>query len=161
MAEPIAPSLLDRIMDRAPELSADPPTNRPQQLRDARAALRRDLQALLNTRFAPRTPPPRLHELRTSLLGYGVPDFVGSGMTGRDQRQAFARQLESAIRTYEPRLMNVKVTVLENRNAAERLLRLRIEAVAVLYEGTLPTMFAFALDPSTMRFQSGEDREAP
>lgn len=153
-----APSLLDRMLDDAPELSFDPPRTRQQVLRDTRAALRRDLEMLLNTRCAPTTPPPGLPELRFSVLGYGIPDFIGTGMAGRDARDAFARRLEAAVRLYEPRLQDVRITVLDSRNTAERLLRLRIEAVAVLHEGAVPITLASALDPTTMRFQVGEDR---
>lgn len=154
-----APSLLDRLLDAAPELSFDPPTTRQQALRDARAALRRDLEALLNTRSFPRTPPTALKELRSSLLAYGTPDFIGVAMISRDQRLAFARKLEATIRTFEPRLRDALVTVLDSRNATDRLLRLRIEATAVFQEGTVPMAFASAMDPTTLRFQVGEHRQ--
>lgn len=156
-----APSLLDRLLDNAPELAADPPRTRQQVLRDTRAALRRDLEMLLNTRFSPATPPPGLVELRVSLLRFGMPDFIGAGMTGRDQRDAFARQVEATIRMFEPRLHDVRVSVLDPRQRAERLLRLRIEAVAVLHEGAMPVTLATALDPATMRFLVGEERGGP
>ncbi len=153
-----APSLLDRLLDDTPELSVDPPRTRQQVLRDSRAALRRDLEMLLNTRFAPATPPAKLAELRFSALGFGMPDFIGSGMAGRNQREAFARRLEAAIYLYEPRLREVHVVILDSRNSTERLLRLRITAVAVLHEGMAPITLASSLDPATMRFQVGEER---
>ena len=155
-----APSLLDRLLDDAPELSFDAPRTRQQVLRDTRAALRRDLEMLLNTRCAPTTPPPGLHELRFSLLGYGMPDFIGTGMTARNQRDAFARRLETTVRMFEPRLQDVRITVMDPRNTTERLLLLRIEAVAVLHEGLVPITLASALDPATMRFQVNEDAGA-
>lgn len=155
-----APSLLDRLLDDAPELSFDPPRTRQQVGRDTRAALRRDLEILLNTRCAPATPPPGLPELRFSLLTYGMPDFIGTGMAGRDQRDSFARKLEAAVRLFEPRLRDVRIAVLDSRNSTERLLRLRIKAVAVLHEGTVPITLASALDPATMRFHVDEDRVA-
>ena len=155
-----APSLLDRLLDDAPELSVDPPRTRQQVLRDTRAALRRDLEMLLNTRFAPATPSPVLPELRSSLLGYGLPDFIGTGMAARDQRDAFARQLEATIRVFEPRLRHVRVAVLDSRESTERLLRLRIEATAVLFEGPAPITLSSALDPATMRFQVGDEHNS-
>lgn len=153
-----APSLLDRLLDDAPELSFDVPRTRQQVLRDTRAALRRDLEILLNTRCAPATPPPGLPELRSSLLAFGTPDFIGAGMVSRDQRHAFARRLEATIRMFEPRLQDARITVLDSRNSAERLLRLRIEATAVLHEGRGPITLASHLDPTTMRFQVAEER---
>ncbi len=152
-----APSLLDRLLDDAPGMSTDVPRTRQQQLRDIRAALGRDLEALLNTRCAPTTPPAALKELRTSLLAYGTPDFIGVTMVSHDQRQAFARKLETTIRTFEPRLRDVAVTVLDSRNSTERMLRLRITATAVLHEDTASVAFASAMDPTTLLFRiSGE-----
>lgn len=148
-----APSLLDRLLDDAPGLFIDAPRTRQQQLRDIRAALGRDLEALLNTRCSPMTPPAALKELRASLLAYGTPDFVGVTMVSHDQRQAFARKLETTIHTFEPRLRDVAVTVLDSRNATERMLRLRITATAILHEDTAPVTFASAMDPTTLLFR--------
>lgn len=148
-----APSLLDRLLDDAPGMAVDAPRTRQQQLRDIRAALARDLEALLNTRCAPATPPPALKELRASLLAYGTPDFIGVTMVSHDQREAFARRLEATIRMFEPRLRDASVTVLDSRNSTERMLRLRITAIAVLHEDTASVAFASALDPTTLLFR--------
>lgn len=153
-----APSLLDRLLDDAPEVLVDASRTRQQQLRGIRAALGRDLEALLNTRCCPVTPPPGLTELRASLLAYGTPDFIGVTMVSRDQRQAFARKLEATIRTFEPRLRDVAVTVLDARNATERMMRLRINATAILHEDTAAVTFASALDPTTLLFRIAEER---
>ena len=43
-------SVLDRLIDREPELSQEPGMSRAQSIRILRAAVRRDLESLLNTR---------------------------------------------------------------------------------------------------------------
>jgi len=43
-------SVLDRLIDREPELSQEPGLSRAQSVRILRAAVRRDLESLLNTR---------------------------------------------------------------------------------------------------------------
>src|ERR1700744_4026257 len=119
-----APSLLDRLLDDAPELSVDPPRTRQAQARDALDSIRRDLEALLNTRRLHITPPLGLTQLRQSLLSYGMADFIGANMVTREQRQVFAAKIEESIRIFEPRFRNLSVSVLDPRDTAERVLRL-------------------------------------
>ena len=151
-----APSVLDRLLDTAPDLSVDPPRTRQAQMRDALDSLGRDLEALLNTRRLHITPPAALGQLRTSLYSYGVADFIGANLGSREQRQVFAARLEDAIRTFEPRFRNISVTVLDLREAAERVLRLRIEATVVLVVGPTPVLFASSVNPATLRFSVAE-----
>ena len=81
-------------------------------------------------------------------------------MTGRNQRDGFAREIEATIRLFEPRLRDVRVSVLDPRRDTERLLRLRIEAVAVLHEGRVPVTLVSALDPATLRLVVEDRGEA-
>lgn len=151
-----APSVLDRLLDNAPDLLVDPPRTRQAQTRDALESLCRDLEALLNARRCHITPPPGLRQLRTSLLSYGVADFIGANLATREQRQVFAAKVEEAVRTFEPRLRNVSVSVLDPRESAERVLRLRIEATVVLVVGPTPVLFASSVNPTTLRFSVAE-----
>ena len=50
------------------------------------------------------------------------------------------------------------MAVLDQRRETERLLRLRIEAVAVLHEGRVPVTLFSALDPATLRLVVADDR---
>ncbi len=151
-----APSLLDRLIDTAPDLSRDPPRGRQDQTRDALDSLRRDLEALLNTRRRPISPPRALTQLRRSLLSFGTADFIGANMVTIEQRRVFALRLEEAIRDSEPRLQHLVVTVLNPRDNAERVLRLRIEATVVFDDLLLPVLFASTISPSTLRFSVSE-----
>ncbi len=155
-----APSLLDRLLDNAPDQEADAPRHRQAQMRDALEALRRDLECVLNTRRCAVTPPKGLPRLRRSLLTYGVGDFIGANLITREQRQVFAARLEEAIRDSEPRFRNLAVSVLDPSHAAERVLRLRIEATVVLEDNALPILFASSINPATMRFSVAEARHA-
>ncbi len=151
-----APSILDRLLDAAPEQSIDPPRTRQAQMRDALESLRRDLENILNTRKCAITPPAALKQVRRSLLTYGVGDFVGANMVTREQRQVFARTLEESVREAEPRFRNLAVSVLDPRDASERVLRLRIEATVVLDDGATPVLFASSINPATLRFSVAE-----
>jgi type VI secretion system protein ImpF len=153
VAAPLAaPSILDRLLDKEPDLSVDTPRTRQMQLRDALESLRRDLEALLNTRRCPTTPPASLPRLKRSLLSFGMGDFIGANMVTKEQRQIFALSLEEAVRDGEPRFRNLAVTVLDPREAGERMLRLRIEAMVVLEDSAVPVLFSSQINPATMRF---------
>lgn len=146
-------SLLDRLIDDAPDLSNDPPITRTQEMIAIRNGFRRDLEALLNTRRLCRTPPKAYDLLPESLSGYGVEDFVGAPLATYEQRQDLAAAVEVTIRAFEPRFTAVTVTLVKARDAAERRQTIRIEAVARLAHGPEPVTFETALDPTTRRFQ--------
>ena len=153
-----APSLLDRLLDAEPDRLADAPRTRQRQVSDALESLRRDLEAVLNTRRCPNTPPGTLPRLKRSLLTYGVGDFIGANMITREQRATFAATLEESIRESEPRFRNLAVSVLDPRDAGERVLRLRIEAMVVLEDSAVPVLFASSINPATLRFSVAEAR---
>src|SRR5688500_14557195 len=100
--QPLVPSVLDRLLDDAPEVSREPARSRNQLLRELKQSVRRDLENLLNTRRRCLSLPPGLKELPASLVNYGLPDF--SGNPAAANREAFAKLVEGVIRQYEPRL---------------------------------------------------------
>ena len=151
-----APSLFDRLLDAEPDKTMDPPRTRQKQVADALESLRRDLETVLNTRRCPKTPSKALPRLRRSLLTYGVGDFIGANMITREQRQMFATTIEEAIRESEPRFRNLSVSVMDPRDTAERVLRLRIEAMVVLEDSAVPVLFASSINPATLRFSVAE-----
>ena len=155
-----APSILDRLLDDAPDLSVDPPRTRQAQMRDALTSLRRDLEVLLNTRCCATSPPSELPQLRQSLFSFGVSDFMGANMTTVEQRRVFAARLEDTVRACEPRLRNVTVGVMDPRESAERVLRLRIEATIVLEDSPVPVLFTSSISPTTLRFAVAEGNYA-
>jgi type VI secretion system protein ImpF len=150
--QPLVPSVLDRLLDDAPEVSTEPARNRAQLLRDLKQSVRRDLEDLLNTRRRNIAPPPGLAELADSLLTYGVPDFSGTGPTSAKDREAFCRMLEGVIRSSEPRLLRVGVEVVSNPEPADRTLRFRIDALLRADPAPEPVVFDSALEPATNQF---------
>src|SRR5918994_1889326 len=89
----LVPSVLDRLLDDDPGVSAEPPRNRSQLLRDLKLSVRRDVENLLNARRRNVALPPGLPELARSLLSYGVADFSGTGPATAKQRETFCRAL--------------------------------------------------------------------
>jgi len=122
--------LLDRLIDADPDAPRDPPLTSAYALDILRAAVRRDLEALLNARRRRLPTPPELPELPASPLGYGVPDPTAGSFTQEDRRVALAREVEAAIRRFEPRLSHVSVQLQKlDRELLDRSLRVRIDAI--------------------------------
>ncbi|MCJ9696306.1 type VI secretion system baseplate subunit TssE (plasmid) [Rhizobium leguminosarum] len=148
----LARSILDRLIDEAPDRGADPPMSFVDQVRDVREAIRRDLEALLNTRRCPTTPPAALSELRDALVSYGVDGIVSANLMTDQAKLKLAQAIERRIALFETRLSDVRVTILKSRTMTERALRMRIQATFRLHEGMPPISFESTIDPSTQRF---------
>ena len=123
----VTPSVLDRLLDYEPDQSSESPKSRAASLRDLKISVRRDLEWLLNARRMPHEIDGGMVELKKSLIMYGLPDTTGvSGMSNVEQTR-LTKELEAAIRHFEPRFLDVKVS-LEPVNNFERMLKFRIEA---------------------------------
>jgi len=114
--------LLDRLLDRASD-------GRGRPVRDLQAAVRRDLQALLNARRPWASMPDQHGALRSSILGYGLPDFAAGAFNSPTAREALCKEIASTIRRFEPRLSNVVVKLRDRAESMDPLLRIRIEGV--------------------------------
>lgn len=145
-------SILDRLIDDAPDRDFDPPASVTDQTRQMREAIRRDLEALLNTRRCPSAPPSELTELKDALVSYGLDGMVSANLVTDEAKLALARMIERRISMFETRLSDVRVTILKSRTMTERALRMRIQATFRLHEGMPPISFESTIDPSTQRF---------
>ncbi len=135
-------SVLDRLLDDATEA-------RGQSLRVLHASVRRDLEALLNTRRPWAAIPEGFAALRGSILAYGLPDFAAGAFNAPAQREALCREITAAIRRFEPRLGELVVTMVDRPDSLEPVLRLRIEAVLRVAGVDEPIGFETLLDTTT------------
>lgn len=133
--------LLDRLLDADPGAPADPPLTATFALDTLRAAVRRDLEALLNARRRRWPLPEGLAELPRSPLGYGIPDATSGAYAYAERRKALAAEVERVIRRFEPRLMNIHVELRDDGNDLDRTLRLKVDAV--LRADPVPEHIAF------------------
>ena len=150
--QPLVPSVLDRLLDDAPETTTEPARSRAQLLRDLKQAVRRDIEDLLNTRRRNLPLPPGLAELDTSLLAYGIPDFSGTGPGSAKEREAFCRQIEGVIRRHEPRLLRVSVEPAGAADPTDRTLRFKIDALLRADPAPEPVVFDSSLEPTSGEF---------
>jgi type VI secretion system protein ImpF len=126
---PVTISVFDRLIDQDTKIRAEAPPTRLQSLRDLKAALRRDLEWLLNTRQPLDVPPPGVRELPRSLFNYGLPDITSMSVSSREDRDKLRRVMETALAIFEPRLANAKVRFVENPDGKTHLLRFAIEGL--------------------------------
>ncbi len=122
-------SVLDRLIDQEPESRVENPPSRSQSVRLLKTAVRRDLEWLLNTRRIADPPDEALKEVNKSTYVYGLPDLSALSMETSGDRNRLVRQIMSAINIFEPRLTNVRLTLVETPDAAKKDVRLRIEAM--------------------------------
>ena len=146
-------SVVDRLLDDTPVHAGAPASSEAEELRQLTLDVGRDLENLLNTRRRFKPCPPHFHELASSLIEYGIPDFTGLNMSVPSEREQARLAIERAIRRFEPRLKNVAVTVQPNVDRADRRLRLRI--TGVLRTEPVPEFVVFdsELQPTTAAFE--------
>src|SRR5205085_12148684 len=97
-------AVLGRLRDYEPEITREPVASRAKSLRQLKQSVRRDLEWLLNTRQTVGGAPPDLKELSNSLAAYGLPDFSNLSTESADDQKRMQREIEDAVRIFEPRL---------------------------------------------------------
>jgi type VI secretion system protein ImpF len=144
-------SVFDRLIDREPRNSKELALTRSQSVHQLKEAVRRDLEWLLNTRLVAVPPDERLREVNRSVYVYGLPDFTAYSLSNPDDQNRLIRHLQSAIKTFEPRLGKVRVVPLGVAAASTRVLRFRIEALLLM--DPAPEHISF---DTTLQLTSGE-----
>ncbi len=127
--ETVTQSVLERLIDREPANSAEPPPTRAQSVRTLKTSLRRDLEWLLNTRRTPEAVGAEYQELEHSLYNYGLPDVTSLSWDSSRDRNRLARMIEQVLRTFEPRLTGIQVVAVEAAPGAQHVMRFQIEGM--------------------------------
>ena len=112
-----------------------------------REGLRRDLEALLNSRRRMLALPAELDLLEGSMLDYGLDDFTNESHASEDFQAEFVEQVEQLLRRFEPRLGRFEVTVLADPDQLDRTLRFRITGVVTLAGTKQELHFDSHVDP--------------
>ena len=144
---PVTLSVLDRLIDQEPDRKLEPPMTRAQSLRELRAALRRDLEWLFNTRCTIDEPPEALREVERSVYNYGVHDTSSLYLRSPKDQDFLAKSIKTAITFFEPRLQAVKVTI-EPSTDVVRGIHFSIEGLLRMDPAPVPIFFDTLLEPS-------------
>ncbi len=146
-------SVLDRLIDEDPRSRADPTPSWAKSVRDLKEALRRDLEWLLNTRRIPFLAPDALEELGKSLYHYGLADISSLGADAHGTRLRLIREVEQAVALFEPRLMGVRVGLVETEQDDKRQIQFLIEGLLKMEPNPEQVAFDTVLEISSGKFQ--------
>jgi type VI secretion system protein ImpF len=152
-------SVLDRLIDVEPENKTESLLSRSQSLRVMRAAVRRDLEWLLNSRRIADAHDENLKEVNKSVCVYGLPDLSSLTMATAADRNRLMRQIVNTINLFEPRLSNVRLVMIETDDPGRKDVRLRIEAMLRLDPVPEPISFdsVIELKSGSCHLSGGED----
>jgi type VI secretion system protein ImpF len=152
-------SALDRLIDQEPDNHMENPLSRSQSVRLLKNAVRRDLEWLLNSRRIADPPDEGLKELNRSTYVYGLPDLSALTMASTADKNRLVRQILSTINLFEPRLMNVRLVMVETPDAGKKDVRLRIEAMLRMDPVPEPVSFdtVIELKSGNCHLSGGED----
>jgi type VI secretion system protein ImpF len=121
----LLPSLFDRLTDPESMGTSSGSGYSPAEMM---TAVRADLEELLNTRHAAADIPKEYREVLDSIVGYGLPDLVNYNGASPDQCAALAKVIGGVIGRYEPRLKNIRVTIVRDQTYDARSVRFHIDA---------------------------------
>jgi type VI secretion system protein ImpF len=153
--------LLDRLIDDAPEQLREPPPSAAEIMARLRRSVRRDLEALLNARRRWRSWPDQLDELALSPVGWGIADFSAGAFNDRRRRDELRAEIEATIRRFDPRLANVRVSLLDGREQLDPTLCLRIDALLLVEPAPEPVAFDTLIDAATAEVVVRQAAETP
>lgn len=137
-------SVLDRLID-----DEDAPRAHAMAVGQLRNAIRRDLEALLNTRRRCLSLPGDLTELAESVFTYGLPDLLAMDLAAEADREALMHTVGELIAKSDPRFRDVRTELLKNKDELDHTLRFRIEAVVQLAPSIEQIVFDSVVDPAS------------
>jgi type VI secretion system protein ImpF len=155
----VTPSVLDRLIDMEPRQAEDSPSTRAQSVRRLRLAVRRDLEWLLNTRRNPDEAPESMAELSQSVYNYGLPDFSAVIWNSPKDRDWLLLEVERTVALFEPRLKDVRVTLLD-APGVNRTLHFQIEGMLQMDPAPEQVSFDTVLQLTNGDYQIRGDRGA-
>ncbi len=141
------PSVLDRLIDEDRGILADRVPTRAESIRRMMDTVRRDIELLLNTRRIAVEPSEGLPEVAASLYFYGMPDMTSVSRDSSSAKTRLARQVEETINAFEPRLEQVKVTLVPSDRAQFGEVRFAVEALLRLDPTPERVTFDTVLEP--------------
>jgi len=154
------PSLLDRLLDDAPQQRSEPYEAYAPDERGMRRIIQRDLGLLLNTtNLHDEIDAERYPEVANSVVNYGIPPLSGSYMAEFSWESLEARVREAVTR-FEPRLIPDTIRVRPVRDAdPRRYNKMMFEIEALMLWSPYPLEFriqsVFDLEMNKVSLQSG------
>ncbi len=144
MEGPVTLSVLDRLIDEQPKESRELPLNRSRSIDEFKKGVRRDIEWLLNSR----QPVEAAHgkETEQSLYTYGLPDLSSFSMSSIRDRQALTKAIEETISKFEPRIGNLRVSLVTQGDQRVQSLRFVLDGILRMDPSPEPVTFDTVLD---------------
>jgi type VI secretion system protein ImpF len=134
-------------------MERDRPLSATDALTVLRRAVRRDLEALLNGRRRFFSIPKAFAELQSSSLSFGLPDYTAGAMNEGASREALRSEIERCIRLFEPRLVQVSVTLMPRKDELDTTLQLKIDALLHADPAPEPISFDTVVNAATAEIE--------
>jgi type VI secretion system protein ImpF len=121
----LMPSIIDRLVDPS---SGGTAWRRGYGVQQMVQAVQRDLEDLLNTRQTHVGLPEEFKEVHNSIIAYGLPDLNSLNAISAQQRQQIGRLIETIIARFEPRLKDIRATLVDGSDNKARTVKFRVDA---------------------------------
>ena len=142
----LVPSLLDRLVDDGFRASRGRVNGRWVGARDYVDAVKKDLEELFNTRqFSEPNLETDYPETFGSIATYGLPDLANQSVSSESDVEQLRAVLQDVICRFEPRLLNVRVSV-GDVSKRDRKIAFRVSALVNLRPTPEPVTFDASLD---------------
>lgn len=129
-------------------------------MEELKASVAGDLESLLNSRAGlTEEMLQAFPAVGTSVLSFGMCDFVGRSLASPADRSYICRTLERTIGAHEPRLRNVTVGLAVD-DGAVNVLHFSISALLVVYPAHEPVSFDALLQPTIQQYSVAAGRTA-
>jgi type VI secretion system protein ImpF len=151
----LTPSVLDRLIDYEPKESKEVPKALLRSLSEYKQFIKRDLEWLLNCRAYAGEIDEKLEEVNKSVAIYGLPDITGISANSVQEQIRLTKTLEKIIEVFEPRFINVKVTLQPISNL-DKSLRFHIQAQLDIEPAPEPIAFDTVLELGSGQFEIKE-----
>lgn len=141
--------LLDRLLDDQPDKASDREQAHHLLIHQLKESVRRDLEALFNSRQCCIAPPDHHFARQNALHNYGLPDAATLNLESQKGRQQFCRLVEETVRRFEPRIRSVKISTPKGFDPQDPSIRFRVEATLHALSTEDLIVFDSALNPVT------------
>lgn len=145
LADNLHASILDRLIDNEPELSAESTSSQAAGFRAIRESVIRDIEDLLNTTRYILKIPKAFADVDNSVFTFGLKDYSAESPNSAFFRKKLLRDVRNTIIKFEPRLKNVSVHIETLSNSAGGI-GFRISGTLVVDPISEPVVFDTRFD---------------
>ncbi|WP_367103348.1 type VI secretion system baseplate subunit TssE [uncultured Psychrobacter sp.] len=146
------PNLFEQLFDDNPRQMTQELVVRRLNIDELKSSVAQDLESLLNTRCVVSDQLQDYQYVRSSILNFGILDFVGLSSANPADCDYICRQIAQTVEQQDTRLKNVRVS-LDIGAIDVNQLCFSIEALLKVYPAQELVSFDAFFEPSSQRYQ--------